>query len=108
MQSSQLPFSQHVAFFVYTFQAGDGPFTEVVEVLVAGTALAQSHLLHIRHQQLYLIVRHLRNLVQTVLCRFVVHSDYLDKCQIVQSFGSSLCLRSIILYGVYIAIMVGI
>ena len=68
-----------VAFLVDTFHTGHGTLAEIVEVLVARTTLAKTHLLDVTHQEFQLIVGHLGNLVQIVLCGLIVHSDHLDK-----------------------------
>ena len=68
-----------VAFLVDTLHTGHGTFAEIVEVLVARTALTQTHLLDVTYQEFQLVVSHLGNLVQIILCGLIVHPDHLDK-----------------------------
>ena len=78
-----------VALLVDTFHTGHGTLAEIVEVLVARTALTQTHLLDVTYQEFQLVVSHLGNLVQIILCGLIIHPDHLDKGQVVQSFSSS-------------------
>ena len=55
-QSALLARTQYVALLVNALHASDGTLAEVMEVLVAGTPLAEAHHLHIADEDFYLVV----------------------------------------------------
>ena len=99
---------QLVALLVDAEHAVQGMFTEVVEFLVARTALAQAHLLHIAYEEFQLIVGECRNSTKQGVSPMVFHACNGSKGQVVQSFGRTLGCRSIILDGIKIAIVIGV
>jgi hypothetical protein len=87
-----------------------------MELTVAGTALTETHLLHICHHTLHLVVARLESFLQQALRLIVLHADDTDKGLVVTGFsptlavsnGQLVCLFGIVLCRVHITVMGGI
>ena len=66
---------QSVALLVDTVQGLVGQLTVLMELTVTGTTLAETHLLHIGHHTLHLVVARLEHLIQPLLRLVVLHAD---------------------------------
>ena len=69
--------------FVDTTQGTIGQFTELMELTVAGTSLAETHLLDISHHAFHLVVAGLESLLQQTLSLIILHPDDTDESQVV-------------------------
>ena len=115
-QDTQIAFGQQVAFFVDATQGTIGQLTVFIERTVVGTTLTETHLLHIRHKALYLIVSDFRNITQAFLRLVILHPYDVDKGQMIQGLcptlvvmtGAIVGLLGIMLRRVEVTIMIGI
>ena len=103
-QASLLALAEQMALLVDALQAVDGPFTIVVEVLGARTALAEAHLLDVADEQFQLVVGDFGNAVEHALRTVVFHLGNVPERLVVQSLSVAICVAD----GVETAVMIGI
>ena len=98
---------------LYPSQRSTGILIVFVEILVSRDTLTKSHLLDIRNQQLYLVIRKHGNAVQLTVSLLIAHLGQTDEGHVVQCLCTSVvvvfsqvkCLLGIVPSGVKIPIM---
>ena len=87
-----------------------------MELAVARTALTETHVLHVGHHALHLVVARLQHLIQQLLRLVVLHADDADESLVVASLRPTLAVTIRQLVGpdgislgrVDVAVMIGI
>ena len=102
-----------MALLINTTHGLVGQLTILMELTVTATALAETHLLHIGHHTLHLIVARLQHFVQPLLRLIILHADDRDEGMVVAGLRPTLTIaarqlvspRTIVQGGIDVTIM---